>query len=174
MAPTADRYKEIQRALIEKGYLEEPATGVWGPASVEALKRFQKDQNLEPDGKLYPVTKEDGDKFMARGLKFANGDGAYAATVRLDPRGDRGFRMVDDFAEQTRRLVAGRVERRLHHAVVQADDHLDRPQLRRLEADLHRPAIREELSPHGGNDGGMILLDEAQLRQRRPRRGGCG
>ena len=43
---------EIQQALIEKHYLNGPATGVWGPESVDALKHFQQDQTLEPTGKL--------------------------------------------------------------------------------------------------------------------------
>jgi len=51
-APTADRYKEIQQALISKGYLQGEATGQWGPDSVDALKRFQTDQNLTADGKI--------------------------------------------------------------------------------------------------------------------------
>jgi peptidoglycan hydrolase-like protein with peptidoglycan-binding domain len=38
--------------LIGRGYLEGPATGEWGPQSVEALKKFQLDQNLKGDGKL--------------------------------------------------------------------------------------------------------------------------
>lgn len=51
-APTPQRYAEIQQALIARGYLAPPASGVWGPESVDALKRFQRDQNLQPDGKL--------------------------------------------------------------------------------------------------------------------------
>lgn len=51
-APTAERYKDIQRALAEKGYLKSEPNGEWGPDSVDALKRFQADQNLTPDGKL--------------------------------------------------------------------------------------------------------------------------
>jgi peptidoglycan hydrolase-like protein with peptidoglycan-binding domain len=51
-APTADRYKEIQQALISKGYLQGEATGQWGPDSVAALTRFQTDQNLTADGKI--------------------------------------------------------------------------------------------------------------------------
>ena len=50
--PTADRYKEIQQALAAKGYFQGPVDGAWNPGSVEALKRFQKDQNLDPDGKI--------------------------------------------------------------------------------------------------------------------------
>jgi murein L,D-transpeptidase YcbB/YkuD len=50
--PTTDRYKEIQQALADKGYFQGPADGAWNAGSVEALKRFQKDQNLDPDGKI--------------------------------------------------------------------------------------------------------------------------
>ena len=51
-APTPERYKEIQQALVSKGYLQGDPNGTWGPESTEALKRFQSDQNLTPDGKL--------------------------------------------------------------------------------------------------------------------------
>ena len=50
--PTQERYKEIQQALASKGYFAGSVDGAWGGDSVEALKRFQKDQNLETDGKL--------------------------------------------------------------------------------------------------------------------------
>ncbi|MEK7751047.1 MAG: peptidoglycan-binding domain-containing protein [Acidobacteriota bacterium] len=50
--PAPERYLGIQQALIGRGYLEGPATGEWGPQSVEALKKFQLDQNLKGDGKL--------------------------------------------------------------------------------------------------------------------------
>ena len=51
-APTPDRYKEIQQALVDKGYLHGEPNGEWGADSGEALKRFQADQNLTPDGKI--------------------------------------------------------------------------------------------------------------------------
>ncbi len=51
-APSPDRYREIQQALIQRGYLQGEPTGVWGSDSVEALKRFQQDQNLQASGKL--------------------------------------------------------------------------------------------------------------------------
>ena len=51
-APTADRYKEIQQALVERGYMEGPPDGKWGPDSSEAIRRFQRDQNLLDDGFL--------------------------------------------------------------------------------------------------------------------------
>jgi peptidoglycan hydrolase-like protein with peptidoglycan-binding domain len=50
--PTPERYMEIQQALAERGYLTGPATGIWGPDSVDALKHFQADQNLTVDGKI--------------------------------------------------------------------------------------------------------------------------
>jgi peptidoglycan hydrolase-like protein with peptidoglycan-binding domain len=52
VAPTPDRYKEIQQALVSKGYLNGEPNGEWGAESADALKRFQADQNLTPDGKL--------------------------------------------------------------------------------------------------------------------------
>jgi len=51
-APTPERYKEIQQALASKGYFKGAVTGEWGTDSVEALRRFQGEQNLDPDGKL--------------------------------------------------------------------------------------------------------------------------
>jgi len=50
--PTVERYKEIQQALADKGYFRGPVDGVWGADSVEALKRFQREQNIEDDGKI--------------------------------------------------------------------------------------------------------------------------
>ena len=51
--PTPERYKQIQQALADKGYLQSGApNGVWDASSVEALKRFQSDQNLEASGKI--------------------------------------------------------------------------------------------------------------------------
>jgi len=52
-APTPDRYKEIQDALVVKGYLaSEEANGAWGPASMDALKKFQAEETLESTGKI--------------------------------------------------------------------------------------------------------------------------
>jgi len=51
-APTPERYKDIQQALVSKGYFHGEPSGEWGPDSADALKRFQAEQNLTPDGKL--------------------------------------------------------------------------------------------------------------------------
>jgi len=50
--PTPERYREIQQALADKGYFKGQPDGNWGPESVDALKRFQHEQNLTEDGKL--------------------------------------------------------------------------------------------------------------------------
>lgn len=50
--PTPERYKEIQQALADKGYFHGPVDGTWGADSTDALKRFQREQNLEDDGKI--------------------------------------------------------------------------------------------------------------------------
>jgi peptidoglycan hydrolase-like protein with peptidoglycan-binding domain len=51
-APTPDRYKEIQQALADKGYFKGTVDGKWGSDSIDALKKFQTEQSLEPDGKI--------------------------------------------------------------------------------------------------------------------------
>jgi peptidoglycan hydrolase-like protein with peptidoglycan-binding domain len=50
--PSPDRLKEIQQALASRGYFTGEPDGTWGPASIDALKRFQHDQNLVEDGKI--------------------------------------------------------------------------------------------------------------------------
>lgn len=53
LAPTPERYKEIQQALSAKGYLPAgQASGQWDDASAAALKKFQADQNLQASGKI--------------------------------------------------------------------------------------------------------------------------
>jgi peptidoglycan hydrolase-like protein with peptidoglycan-binding domain len=51
-APTQDRFTEIQQALATRGYLQTTPTGAWDASTVEALKRFQEEQNLPPTGKI--------------------------------------------------------------------------------------------------------------------------
>jgi peptidoglycan hydrolase-like protein with peptidoglycan-binding domain len=50
--PTADRYKEIQQSLADKGYFKGEVNGTWGDDSTDALKRFQSDHKLADDGKI--------------------------------------------------------------------------------------------------------------------------
>lgn len=51
-APTPDRLKEIQGALASKGYLKSEPSGVWNAESIDAMKRYQADQKLDPSGKI--------------------------------------------------------------------------------------------------------------------------
>jgi hypothetical protein len=52
-APTSDRYREIQVALADRGYLSpEEANGAWGSSSTDALKKFQVEQSLESTGRI--------------------------------------------------------------------------------------------------------------------------
>jgi peptidoglycan hydrolase-like protein with peptidoglycan-binding domain len=50
--PAPERYKEIQQSLADRGYFAGPVNGTWNSDSVEALKRFQRDENIGDDGKL--------------------------------------------------------------------------------------------------------------------------
>ena len=68
--PVPERYQEIQRSLADKGYYSGPVNGTWGPDSVSALKRFQRDQNIGDDGKLGSLS------LMALGLGPKRGAGA--------------------------------------------------------------------------------------------------
>lgn len=53
MQPTPQRYKEIQQALVAKGYLKpEDAQGAWNQTSIDAMKKFQADQKLDSSGKI--------------------------------------------------------------------------------------------------------------------------
>ena len=45
-SPTPERYKEIQQALVDRGYLKGDPTGVWDADSANAMLRFQTDQKL--------------------------------------------------------------------------------------------------------------------------------
>ena len=52
LTPTADRYKEIQQALYDKGYLKSQPSGVWDNDSQDAMERFQTAQKLPATGKI--------------------------------------------------------------------------------------------------------------------------
>jgi hypothetical protein len=54
--PTPERYREIQQALATKGYFKSDPNGRWGADSMDALRRFQHDQNLNETGKLDSVS----------------------------------------------------------------------------------------------------------------------
>ncbi len=51
-APTADRINEIQDALAKKGAFSGELSGKWDESTVEAMKKFQASNHLNPSGKL--------------------------------------------------------------------------------------------------------------------------
>lgn len=74
--PTQERYQQIQQALVDRGYME-VADGNWTAGSVEALKKFQHDQELNPDGKLGALS------LMALGLGPRRGAFVIAAQTPM-------------------------------------------------------------------------------------------
>ncbi len=79
LAPTPDRYKEIQSALAERGYLKKDPSGVWDTESTDAMRKFQHDQNLEATGKLNSLS------LMALGLGAKHGSAPAAVPARITP-----------------------------------------------------------------------------------------
>jgi peptidoglycan hydrolase-like protein with peptidoglycan-binding domain len=51
-APTADRIREIQTALGQKGFYEGEPSGKWDARSVDAMKKFQTANDLTATGKF--------------------------------------------------------------------------------------------------------------------------
>jgi peptidoglycan hydrolase-like protein with peptidoglycan-binding domain len=54
--PTPDRIREIQSALNREGAFGGQPTGKWDDATVNAMKKFQENQGLNPTGKIDAVT----------------------------------------------------------------------------------------------------------------------
>jgi peptidoglycan hydrolase-like protein with peptidoglycan-binding domain len=51
-APTAERISEIQEALARKGTFAGTPTGKWDDGTVDAIRKFQASNGLNPSGKL--------------------------------------------------------------------------------------------------------------------------
>lgn len=75
--PSQDRYREIQQALMEKGYYKGTVDGTWTTESQDALRRFQADQSLTSTGKL------DSLSLIALGL----GPSRDTSSVAVSPAG---------------------------------------------------------------------------------------
>jgi peptidoglycan hydrolase-like protein with peptidoglycan-binding domain len=54
--PTPDRIREIQSALNREGAFGGQPTGKWDDATINAMKKFQENQGLNPTGKIDAVT----------------------------------------------------------------------------------------------------------------------
>jgi len=55
-APTPERINEIQEALAKKGAFTGTPTGAWDDSTVDAMKKFQSANGLNPSGKLDALT----------------------------------------------------------------------------------------------------------------------
>jgi putative peptidoglycan binding protein len=74
--PDPERYRQVQQALADRGYFKGQVSGEWNEDSIDALRRFQADQNIEGDGKITALS--------LNGLGLgAKHDGSSAATVPL-------------------------------------------------------------------------------------------
>jgi N-acetylmuramoyl-L-alanine amidase len=54
---TGDDVKQLQVYLVSKGYDIGTPDGVYGTKSSIAIAKFQRENNLKPDGALGPVTR---------------------------------------------------------------------------------------------------------------------
>ncbi len=59
------RVKQIQQALDQKGFNAGKTDGIWGPKSRSALRQFQRNKNLQANGKV------DQSTLSALGVQFA-------------------------------------------------------------------------------------------------------
>ncbi len=82
--PASTRIRAVQQALIERGYLNGEPNGVWGPPSVEAMKKLETDQNVKVDGKI------DSKMLIALGL-----GPQYDSNLSLPTPADLGLSVAD-------------------------------------------------------------------------------
>ena len=54
--PAPERVQEIERALVEKGFMTAEPDVNWDQATTDAVKRFQQSENLPADGRLSALT----------------------------------------------------------------------------------------------------------------------
>ena len=81
MAPTADRVREIQSALQQKGAYQGDPTGKWDDATVTAMKTFQDKNSLSPTGKIDALTLEK----LGLGSETAGKGAPVPATSTIGP-----------------------------------------------------------------------------------------
>ncbi len=74
-----ERVLEIQRALIERGFLPGPPTGVYDAQTVEAMKRFQEAEGIEVTG--YPTAQA----LYRLGLHPAASSGGFSSSSHRSP-----------------------------------------------------------------------------------------
>ena len=77
--PTPERYREIQQALASRGYYKGAVDGKWNADSQDALRRFQADQNLSPDGRINSLS------LIAMGLGPKRATASAGSSVPASP-----------------------------------------------------------------------------------------
>jgi peptidoglycan hydrolase-like protein with peptidoglycan-binding domain len=87
--PGSERIREVQQALIDRGYLRTEATGSWNGDSSEALKRFEAEQKVKVDGKI------DSKMLISLGL-----GPKYDTNLSLPVPGAGGVVTADDSKQQ--------------------------------------------------------------------------
>jgi copper homeostasis protein (lipoprotein) len=73
----------LQDFLTSKGYLEGASTGYFGKKTMNAIMRYQKDNNLASVGRVGPLTR----KMINEELKASRGDDGHTAQNSLDVNG---------------------------------------------------------------------------------------
>ena len=53
---TPGTVRDVQRRLAQLGYYQGPQDGIWGPATQDALVKFQQGRGLQPNSQLNPAT----------------------------------------------------------------------------------------------------------------------
>ena len=91
----SSRVSELQRMLIDLGYLETEATGYFGSATESAVKAFQEDEGLTADGVAGEKT------FSALEEKSGSGASNASSSSGVLQQGDEG----EDVQEMQERLI---------------------------------------------------------------------
>lgn len=79
-SPATARLREIQEALRGNGFLDTEPNGKWDDVSISAMKRFQEEHDIAPNGKINALS------LIALGLGPKRGPAPGAASV-IEPAG---------------------------------------------------------------------------------------
>jgi peptidoglycan hydrolase-like protein with peptidoglycan-binding domain len=90
--PGSERIREVQQALVDRGYLRTEPTGSWNAESMEALKRFEAEQKVRVDGKI------DSKMLIALGL-----GPKYDSNLSLPVPSASGIVLADDSKQDQQR-----------------------------------------------------------------------
>jgi hypothetical protein len=83
--PTPDRIKEIQTALQKDGSYEGQPTGKWDAATMDAMKKYQDKNGINPTGKIDAVSLNKLGLGSGTAGKGAPGPAASTSVAPADP-----------------------------------------------------------------------------------------